>query len=135
MLALAKPRETKLSALFHESSPRDDAALGSPLFQIVSAAAIVSNACKNVPDISHARVFEPMRSPKRAIYPPTRYERSDMIACWSALTNVKSAFVEVKKRPTATASWTVFPVWKPHHKSTAVNGTEFLAFCLSDQHK
>lgn len=124
-LALMKPTVTKESALVHAGSKRSVATLIWPLFQIATAAAIVKSAWMKVPSMSHARERGPMRSPSRPMNAPALKVRSEQSACWSAMWNVWSAGLE-KRRAIASASWTVFPVWKPAHTKIAVNWTASL---------
>lgn len=90
MLALMKPMVAKVSAFVHTGSARESVTDGCPLFHTHSAAAMVKSVWMNVPRKSHARVFEPMRSPMRPRKAPPRNVVMEVRACLSARWKEKS---------------------------------------------
>ena len=82
----------------------------------------------NVPRKSHARVFAPNLSPMRPMNAPAMKVSRDVSACLSAMWKEVSRCPggPENRRARARASWTEFPVWKPHQTKTAEKETESL---------
>ena len=92
-LALINAKPTNVKAFVQAGRSLAPLMLGWPLFQNASAAAMVKNACINVPNRSQIRLCGPILSPRRPKKEPSWKERREQSACWSAL------WKEVSRRP------------------------------------
>ena len=92
-LALINAKPTNVKAFVQAGKSLAPLMLGWPLFQNASAAAMVKNACINVPNRSQIRLCGPILSPRRPKKEPSWKERREQSACWSAL------WKEVSRRP------------------------------------